>query len=249
MGRLDGRVAVVTGGGTGLGREIVEAYAAAGAAVVIASRKLEVCERAAAEVRERHHVEALAVACNVGQWTECETLVETVYETFGRADILVNNAGAAPLYRHLSELTERMWRKVLDINLMGAVALSQGFGLRMAEAGRGSIINITSTGAVRPKDPFVPYAVAKAGLNTLTEAFAQSLGPQGVRVNAIQCGPFRTEMSTAWDDKVVSVLEKTSALRRIGEPHEIQAAALYLAGDESAFMTGAILQLDGGATF
>jgi NAD(P)-dependent dehydrogenase (short-subunit alcohol dehydrogenase family) len=249
MGKLDGRVAVVTGGGTGLGREIVEAYAAAGATVVIASRKLEACERAAAEVRDRHQVEALGISCNVGVWSECESLVETVLSKFGRADILVNNAGAAPVYRDTAELTERMWRKVLEINLLGAVALSQGFGLRMAEAGRGTIINITSTGAIRPKDPFVPYAVAKAGLNTFTKAFAQSLGPQGVRVNAIQCGPFRTEMANAWDDRVVSILEKTSALRRIGEPHEIQAAALYLASDESAFVTGAILELDGGATF
>ena len=249
MGKLDGRVAVVTGGGTGLGREIVEAYAAAGATVVIASRKLEACERAAAEVRERHQVEALGISCNVGVWSECESLVETVLSKFGQADILVNNAGAAPVYRDIAELTERMWRKVLEINLLGAVALSQGFGLRMAEAGRGTIINITSTGAVRPKDPFVPYAVAKAGLNTFTKAFAQSLGPQGVRVNAIQCGPFRTEMANAWDDRVVSMLEKTSALRRIGEPHEIQAAALYLASDESAFVTGAVLELDGGATF
>jgi NAD(P)-dependent dehydrogenase (short-subunit alcohol dehydrogenase family) len=249
MGKLDGRVAVVTGGGTGLGREIVEAYAAAGAAVVVASRKLDSCERAASEVRDRYGVEALGLSCNVGVWSECDALVETVRDKFGQVDILVNNAGAAPIYRDMSDLTERMWRKVLEVNLLGAVALSQGFGTQMAEAGRGSIINITSTGAVRPKDPFVPYAVAKAGLNTLTEAFAQSLGPRGVRVNAIQCGPFATEMANAWDDKVVKVLEKTAALRRIGQPREIQAAALYLASDESAFMTGAILRLDGGATF
>ncbi|MFJ1765353.1 SDR family NAD(P)-dependent oxidoreductase [Amycolatopsis sp. NPDC088138] len=249
MSTLGGRVAVVTGGGTGLGREIVEAFAAAGAAVVIVSRKLEACERAAEQVRERHGVDALGVSCDIGIWGECEALVETVHGEFGGADILVNNAGAAPVYRDLTELTERMWRKVLGINLLGAVALSQGFGFRMAEAGRGSIINVTSTGAVRPKDPFVPYAVAKASLNTYTKALAQSLGPRGVRVNAIQCGPFRTGMSTAWDERVVATLEKTSALRRIGDPHEIQAAALYLASDDSAFMTGAVLELDGGATF
>ncbi|MGW4521073.1 SDR family NAD(P)-dependent oxidoreductase [Amycolatopsis sp. NPDC004378] len=249
MTTLEGRVAVVTGGGTGLGREIVEAYAASGAAVVIASRKREVCEHAASEVRSRYGVEALAVSCNVGDWIECQGLIDTVRHTFGKADILVNNAGAAPVYRDIAELTERMWRKVLEVNLLGAVALSQGFGTQMAEAGRGSIINITSTGAVRPKDPFVPYAVAKAALNTFTKAFAQSLGPRGVRVNAIQCGPFRTEMSKSWDDRVVAVLEKTSALRRIGDPHEIREVALYLAGDESAFMTGAVLELDGGATF
>ncbi|MEV8609540.1 SDR family oxidoreductase [Amycolatopsis sp. NPDC051373] len=112
-----------------------------------------------------------------------------------------------------------------------------------------SIINITSTGAVRPKDPFVPYAVAKAGLNTLTQAHAQTFGPMGVRVNAIQCGPFRTRMAAAWDEKAVAMLERTAALRRIGDPEEIGAAALYLATSDSAFVTGTILQLDGGATF
>ncbi|WP_410597996.1 SDR family NAD(P)-dependent oxidoreductase [Amycolatopsis sp. lyj-23] len=249
MSTLDGRVAVVTGGGTGLGREIVDAFAVAGATIVVASRKLEACERAAAEVRERHGVEALGVACNIGSWDECDALVEAVHSRFGRADVLVNNAGAAPMYRDMTELTERMWRRVLEVNLLGAVALSQGFGLRMAETGRGAIINITSTGAVRPKDPFVPYAVAKAGLNTYTQALAQSLGPRGVRVNAIQCGPFRTAMSTAWDERVVATLERTAALRRIGSPDEIRAAALYLASDDSAFVTGAVLQLDGGATF
>jgi NAD(P)-dependent dehydrogenase (short-subunit alcohol dehydrogenase family) len=132
---------------------------------------------------------------------------------------------------------------------MGTVALSQGFGTRMATAGGGSIINITSTGAVRPKDPFVPYAVAKSAVNTLTQAHAQSFGPTNVRVNAIQCGPFRTKMAAGWDEKTVALLERTAALRRIGDPQEIRAAALYLATPDSAFVTGTILQLDGGATF
>jgi NAD(P)-dependent dehydrogenase (short-subunit alcohol dehydrogenase family) len=249
VGKLEGRVAVVTGGATGLGRQIATAFAEAGATVVIASRKLPDCERVAAELHEEHQVETLAVECDVGSWTACGELVTTAYETFGRADVLVNNAGMALPYRELSDLDERMWRKVLDVNLMGTVALSQGFGARMAEAGSGSIINITSTGAMRPKDPFMPYAVAKAAVNTLTQALARSLGPRGVRVNAIQCGPFQTTMSDSWDAETVSILEKTAALRRIGDPQEIRRTALYLATDDSAFVTGAILQLDGGATF
>ncbi|MDT8916027.1 SDR family oxidoreductase [Amycolatopsis sp. PS_44_ISF1] len=249
MGKLTDHVTVVTGGATGLGREIVEAFAQEGAAVVIASRDGEACEEAASQVRKQHGVEAHAVSCNVGSWTACEDLVNTVYAQLGRADVLVNNAGMALPYRSVEDLDERMWRKVLDVNLMGTVALSQGFGTRMAAAGGGSIINITSTGAVRPKDPFVPYAVAKSAVNTLTQAHAQSFGPKNVRVNAIQCGPFRTKMSTGWDEKTVALLERTAALRRIGDPAEIRAAALYLATSDSAFVTGTVLQLDGGATF
>jgi NAD(P)-dependent dehydrogenase (short-subunit alcohol dehydrogenase family) len=249
MGKLAGRVAVVTGGATGLGRQIVEAFASEGAAVVIASRKRDACEGAAEEVRRDHGVDALASSCDVGFWDECGALVGRVLTRFGRADVLVNNAGMAIPYRGVEDLDERMWRKVLDVNLMGTIALSQGFAAHMAKAGGGSIINITSTGAVRPKDPFVPYAVAKAAVNTLTQAHAQSFGPLGVRVNAIQCGPFRTKMAAGWDDKTVAQLERTAALRRIGDPGEIRAAALYLATGDSAFVTGSVLQLDGGATF
>lgn len=249
MGKLSGKVAVVTGGATGLGREIADAFAAEGAAVVIASRNEAACAEAAAQIRRDHSVDALPLACNIGSWSACGELVDAVYGRFERADVLVNNAGMALPYRSVEDLDEGMWRKVLEVNLLGAVALSQGFGTRMAKAGGGSIINITSTGAIRPKDPFVPYAVAKSALNTLTEAHAQTFGPQRVRVNAIQCGPFRTRMAQAWDDKTVTMLERTAALRRIGNPEDIRAAAVYLATDDSAFMTGAILQLDGGATF
>ncbi|MEV0068867.1 MULTISPECIES: SDR family NAD(P)-dependent oxidoreductase [unclassified Amycolatopsis] len=249
MGKLSGHVAVVTGGARGLGRQIVEAMAGEGAAVAIASRHGDACTEAAEQIRRDHDVDAIGVECNIGSWSACDSLVETVYARFGRADVLVNNAGMALPYRTIDDLDERMWRKVLEVNLLGAVSLSQSFGARMAEAGSGSIINITSTGAVRPKDPFVPYAVAKAGLNTLTQAHAQAFGPMGVRVNAIQCGPFRTRMAEAWDEKAVAVLERTAALRRIGDPEEIRAAAVYLATSDSAFVTGTILQLDGGATF
>jgi NAD(P)-dependent dehydrogenase (short-subunit alcohol dehydrogenase family) len=241
---LAGKVALVTGGSRGLGREMVLAFADAGADVVVASRKLDNCEEVAGEVeaKGRH---ALPVACHVGHWDEIDGLVEEAYGAFGHVDVLVNNAGMSPLYPDLSSVTEELWDKVLGVNLKGPFRLTALVGTRMAQDRGGSIINVSSSGSIRAAPHMLPYDAAKSGLNTLTEGFAKAFGPT-VRVNCIMAGPFLTDISKAWDPAVLERGMPHAALKRAGQPEEIVGAALYFATDASSFTTGAILRVDGG---
>ncbi|MGE5595924.1 MAG: SDR family NAD(P)-dependent oxidoreductase, partial [Hyphomicrobiales bacterium] len=161
---LTGKVAVVTGGSRGLGREMVLAFAQSGADVVIASRKLDSCENLAQEVRETTGRRALPVACHVGDWNQVEQLAERAYAEFGKVDVLVNNAGMSPIYDHVSNVTEALYDKVLDVNLKGPFRLTALVGTRMAADGGGSIIMVSSNGAMNPRSNIIPYAAAKAGL-------------------------------------------------------------------------------------
>ena len=243
---LEDKVVLVTGGSRGLGREMVLAFAEHGADVVIASRKIGACEEVATEVRERFGRRALAVAANVSDWAQCDALAADACQEFGHVDVLVNNAGLSPLYPSLETLEEALFDKVIAINLKGPFRLTARIGAQMAAANGGTIINISSIGAIRPDPAFLPYAAAKAGLNAITEGFARAYGP-AVRVNGIMAGMFATDISKAWDrDAVDQHARNTFALQRVGEPHEIVGAALYLASDASSYCTGAILRLDGG---
>ena len=244
-GPLAGRVALVTGGSRGLGRAMALAFAEAGADVVIASRKIENCRAVAAEI-EALGRRALPVACHVGHWDELDGLVERAYGTFGRVDVLVNNAGMSPLYPDLTTVSEELWDKVLGVNLKGPFRLTALVGTRMAAGSYGgSIINVSSTGSLRPAPHMLPYDAAKAGLNTLTEGFAKAFGPT-VRVNCIMAGPFLTDISRAWDPSTVERGMRSHALQRAGAAEEIVGAALYFATDASSYTTGAILRVDGG---
>lgn len=242
---LAGRVALVTGGSRGLGREMVEAFAAAGADVVIAGRKIDSCKETAAKVRAEYGVRALPVAANVGDWADCDALIEAAYAEFGRVGILVNNAGISPLYPSLDAVGESLFDKVIGVNLRGPFRLCAEIGTRMAAGEGGSIINISSVAATRSDVIALPYSAAKAGLNNVTEGFAQAFGPK-VRVNAIQCWPFETDIAKAWPAEFRAQFESAVALGRPGRPDEIIGAALYFASDASSFCTGSILRLDGG---
>jgi NAD(P)-dependent dehydrogenase (short-subunit alcohol dehydrogenase family) len=242
---LSGRVALVTGGSRGLGREMVLAFAEHGADVVIASRKLESCETLANEVRERFGGRALPVAANVGDWDQCDALTEAAYAEFGTVDLLVNNAGMSPLYPSVDQVTEALYDKVFGTNLKGPFRLSATIGTRMAATDGGSIINISSVGSIRSNAAILPYAAAKAGLNSLTEGLAQTFAPK-VRVNAIMCGTFSTDIAKAWSGEFVDAIGAQTALGRVGEPSEIIGAALYFASDASSYTTGSILRVDGG---
>jgi NAD(P)-dependent dehydrogenase (short-subunit alcohol dehydrogenase family) len=244
---LEGKVALVTGGSRGLGRAMVMAFAAAGATVVIASRKLEACEALAAEVEARTGRPALALRANVSSWAECDTLVRATYDRFDHVDVLVNNAGMSPLYPALDALGEDLYDKVLAVNLKGPFRLAAAIGTRMAAGDGGSIINISSVEAVDPQPSALPYAAAKAGLEALTVGFARAFGPR-VRVNTIRCGMFRTDIAAAWGDPqaIDDFAQRHLALGRVGDPEDIVGAAMLLATSDSAYCTGATLCLDGG---
>ncbi len=243
---LSGKVAVVTGGSRGLGREMVLAVAEHGADVVIASRKIDACEQLATEVTERFPGrQALAVAAHVGRWQDCDDLAGAAYARFGKIDVLVNNAGMSPLYPSLVEVSEDLYDKVLSVNLKGPFRLMALVGDRMASGDGGSIINISSTASLKPTPTETAYAAAKAGLNALTVAYAHAYGPK-VRVNCIAAGPFLTDISKAWDMPAFEERAQAHALRRGGQPGEIVGAALYFASDASSFTTGSVLRVDGG---
>ncbi len=240
-----GKVALVTGGSRGLGREMVLALAARGADVVIASRKADSCEAVAEEVRALGR-EALPHACHVGHWQELDGLTEAAYERFGRIDILINNAGMSPLYPALSDITEELFDKVVSVNFKGPFRLSALIGERMAAGDGGSIINISSTASLNPSPNSEPYGAAKAGLNAITRSFAFAYGPN-VRVNCIVAGPFLTDISKAWDMEAFEKRARTSlALGRGGQPNEIVGAALFLASGAGSFTTGTTIRVDGG---
>ena len=242
---LTGKVALITGGSRGLGREMALAFADQGADVVIASRKQDACDETAREVEARGR-RALACACHVGKWSELDGLVDAAYAHFGKVDILVNNAGLSPLYPSLDQVTEDLFDKVIAINLKGPFRLGALVGKRMMEGDGGVIINVSSTAAVTPSPMSEPYGAAKAGLNALTRSLAYAFGPK-VRVNCIMPGPFLTDISKAWDLEAFNdAAQKGIPLGRGGQPHEIVGAALYFASGASSFTTGAVLPVDGG---
>jgi len=243
---LTGRVALVAGGSRGMGREMVLAFARAGADVVIASRKLESCEALAREVEAETGRRTLAQACHVGRWQDLDRLADAAYAAFGKVDVLVNNAGMSPLYDHVVDVTEELYDKVLAVNLKGPFRLTAVVGTRMAAGAGGSIINVSSVGAIRPYGDIVPYSAAKAGLHAMTVAFAHAFGPK-VRVNCIMPGTFVTDINRGWNWAEFDAKHAVRfALRRAGQASEIVGAALYLASDASSYTTGSILKVDGG---
>ena len=242
---LTDRVAVVTGGSRGLGREMVLAFAAQGADVVIASRKLENCELVAAEVEARGR-RGLAVPYHAAIWEDSDRLAETVMAEFGRCDVLVNNAGMSPLYPSVDAITEDLYDKVMGVNLKGPFRLSALLGTAMAEGDGGSIIFVSSIASHRPSPSELVYGAAKAGVNNLAYGLARTFGPK-VRVNCLVPGPFLTDISKAWDlEAFEEHARRAFSLGRGGRPEEIVGAALYLASDASSYTTGATLHIDGG---
>jgi NAD(P)-dependent dehydrogenase (short-subunit alcohol dehydrogenase family) len=240
-----GKVVIVTGGSKGLGREMVLGFAEAGADVIVASRKLGPCEAVAEEVREMGR-RALAVSCHVGDWAQCEALVDVTVAEFGCIDVLVNNAGIAPVPPSLLEVTTDLFDKTIAVNLKGPLRLMALSAQHMPPGG--SVVNISSKASIYPSPFTVVYAAAKAGLNALTKAAAQEFGSRGVRVNSIVCGTFHTDSLHASmpSEDAQAQMASHVALGRIASAAEIVGTALFLASDASSYLTGELIMLDGG---
>jgi NAD(P)-dependent dehydrogenase (short-subunit alcohol dehydrogenase family) len=243
---LEGRVALVTGASRGIGAAIARAFAAEGATLVLCARS-EGVDTVARELATARHP-ARAMRGDISDPAFARELIGSVRKEHGRLDVLVNNAGVAPLYPSIDAVSEAFFDKVIDVNLKGPFRLTAIAAPRMIAGGGGSIINVSSIGAHHPQWSDLPYAAAKAGLESLTIGFAGAYGPS-VRVNTIAVGPFLTDISAAWD---VESFERFASQRyplgRLGQPPEIVGTALYLASDMSTFTTGSTITVDGGVS-
>jgi len=246
---LTGRVAIVTGGSVGLGRQMAEGLAEMGASVVLCARKKERCEQAAEELR-RLGVEALALGCDVKNPEEICAVVGETFSRFGRVDILINNAGTswgAPV----EEMRLEHWNKVVGTNLTGTFLFSQAAGKHMVSQGRGKIINIASVAGLRgapPEFQAIGYHASKGGIIAFTKDLACKWGVHNIQVNAIAPGWFPTHMSEVVIKRNKEAFLKKIPLGRFGGDQDLKGAAVFLAADASNYVTGHVLVVDGGQT-
>jgi gluconate 5-dehydrogenase len=247
---LEGKVALVTGGGRGIGRTIAEAYLEAGARVVITGRRREFLDQTITDF-ESQGFESFAVVADVSTADGVQASVSAALERFDRIDILVNNAGQS--WGQASEnLPLEKWRQIIDVNLTGLFHMSQHVGRHMLEANRGGrIINVSSVAGLTGGDPEVAktiaYNTSKAGVIALTRTLASEWGPRGILVNAIAPGWFPTRMAAATINEHRALLEKRAALGRLGEIDELKGVAIFLASLASSYITGQTIVVDGGS--
>jgi len=246
---LTGKVAIVTGSTKGLGREIVEGLSAAGATVVVSSRKQDLCDKVAEEVRAATGGEVLALACHVGDWDAIPGFVEAVVERFGTVDVLVNNAGINPAPVKVADMELGLWRKIFNVNLEGPLRMSQCVAPVMRDNGGGSIVHIGTMGGYYAGSDTVAYGASKAALRNLTVTMAVDWAPWKVRVNLLSPGPFMSVMVRGADRATpgfVEMLASSNAMKRIADPNEIVGPVLYLASDASSYVTGDDITVSGG---
>jgi NAD(P)-dependent dehydrogenase (short-subunit alcohol dehydrogenase family) len=247
--RLDGRVAIVTGSTKGIGKAMARGLAEAGASVVISSRKQDLCDAVAEELRGETGAEVLGIACHVGEWDAIPAFVDAVRDRLGGIDVLVNNAGINPARVTASDMTLEYWRKVFSVNLEGPLRMSQCVAPVMRERGGGSIINIATMAGYSGGPNVCAYGASKAALINLTKSNAQEWASWKVRVNVLSPGPFLTEMMEGGARTAPGFLDLVSngtMMKRVADVAEIVGPVVYLASDASSFVTGDDLSVSGG---
>jgi NAD(P)-dependent dehydrogenase (short-subunit alcohol dehydrogenase family) len=246
---LRNKVAVVTGASKGIGESMARLLAAAGAKVVVSSRKQEAVDEVANAIRSAGG-EATGVAAHVGDMAQVKTLVEKTLQLYGGADILINNAATNPVFGPVVECDEGAFDKIMAVNVKAPFELAKLLYPVMKSRGGGSVINISSIGGVSPEPSLGIYSVSKAALISLTQVMAKEWGKDNIRVNVICPGLIQTKFSQAlWqNEQILKHFLKATPLGRVGQPDEIGALALFLASDLSSYCTGGVFMADGGLT-
>ncbi|KTE23609.1 MULTISPECIES: SDR family oxidoreductase [unclassified Sphingopyxis] len=248
---MSGQVALITGSSRGIGRAIAEAMAEQGAKVVISSRKQDACDATAAEINATFgNGTAIAVPANISSRDDLQHLVDTTRKAFGKITALVCNAASNPYYGPGLGISDDQFRKIMDNNILSNHWLISMVAPEMVERGEGAITIISSIGGLKGSPIIGAYCISKAADMQMARNFAVELGASGIRVNCIAPGLIRTDMARAlWEDpENLRRSTAASTLKRIGEPHEIAGAAVFLASKAGAFTTGQTIVCDGGAT-
>ncbi|HRQ36636.1 MAG TPA: glucose 1-dehydrogenase [Chloroflexota bacterium] len=244
---LTGKVALITGASRGIGQAIAEAYAAAGANLVLASRKQAGVDEVAAIINSQGG-KAIAIAAHTGEQTAVDALIQQATDAFGGIDILVNNAATNPHFGPIMTAEESHWDKILDVNVKGYFRVAKACALIMQQRGGGKIINMASIAGKKPQPGMGIYCVSKAAVIMLTEVLAAELAYANIQVNAIAPGFIKTRFSQAiWgNEQIYDMTMQTIPQKRIAEPEELTGIALYLASAASSFTTGSTFLIDGG---
>ncbi len=248
---LSGKVAIVTGSSRGIGKAIAEALAEQGAHVVISSRNQDACDPVASAINAQHgDGRAIAVAASISSKQALQNLVDQTLAAFGRIDVLVCNAASNPYYGPMAGISDEQFRKILDNNVIANHWLINMVAPAMLEREDGSIIIISSVGGLTGSSTIGAYNISKAADFQLARNLAAEYGPKGVRINCIAPGLIRTDFAKAlWENPdTLKAVTRHTPMRRIGEPHEIAGAAVFLASPASTFMTGQAIVVDGGST-
>lgn len=249
MFSLDGQVAIVTGSSRGIGQSIAQQMAAAGAKIVVSSRKVDACEAVVKQIKDAGG-EAIAVACNISRRNECEALVKAAVDTWGRLDHFVANAAVNPVYGPMSNLSDEAFDKVMTSNVQSAIWFANTAMPHMVEQGGGSFTIVSSIGGLKGSATLGLYGISKAADFGIARALAVEWGPKNIRANAIAPGLVKTDFARAlWeDDKNRTERENRTPLRRLGDPDDIGAIAVFLASKAANFVTGQVIVADGGVT-